>query len=54
MAKKGEKQSAGILPDQIKVPMSDYVVGKCLHSEKRVHECINKLNFIKRTALMGK
>ena len=36
-----------------KLPMSDYLVGKCLHAEKRVHECINKLNYIKQTALKG-
>ena len=33
--------------------MSDYLVGKCLHAEKRVFECINKLNFIKQAALKG-
>jgi len=36
-----------------KLPMSDYLVGKCLHAEKRVHECINKLNFVKHAALKG-
>ena len=33
--------------------MTDYLVGKCLHAEKRVHECINKLNYIKQNAIKG-
>ena len=46
LQKKKNKQSGG-QPELEKLPMSDYLVGKCLHAEKRVHECINKLNFIK-------
>ena len=52
--KKRNKQSAGGMPELEKLPMSDYLVGKCLHAEKRVHETINKLNFIKSAALKGK
>ena len=54
MNKKRNKQSAGGMPELEKLPMSDYLVGKCLHAEKRVHETINKLNFIKSAALKGK
>ena len=50
---KNNKQSAGSQAETEKLPMSDYLVGKCLHAEKRVHECINKLNYIKQTALKG-
>ena len=42
------------LANEASLPSSDYLVGKVLHTEKKVLESINKLQYVKDSVLKGK